>query len=127
MKQIFDWLREQIVHTANDVSPNTDKLLVLYGVEKLINEAEAKWGKELVSVETYKQVAWERDIAIEQLHELGYEFGEKVRECAWKLEDAEANLYVTKCEQRQLIFEGTPKEHGYKHCPYCGRKIVEVE
>jgi hypothetical protein len=43
MKQIFDWLREQIVHTAEDVSPNMDKLLVMYNVERLLNEAEAKW------------------------------------------------------------------------------------
>ena len=25
------------------------------------------------------QIQWERDIAIDQLHELGYEFGEKIR------------------------------------------------
>ena len=47
--------------------------------------------------------------------------------CEWKLEDAEANLYVTSCEQRQLIFEDTPNENGYRFCPYCGRKISEVE
>mgnify|MGYP003191404240 CR=1 FL=1 len=44
-------------------------------------------------------------------------------ECEWKLEDSESNLYVTGCENRQLIFEGTPEENGYKYCPYCGRKI----
>lgn len=43
--------------------------------------------------------------------------------CEWKLEDSESNLYVTECENRQLIFEGTPEENGYKYCPYCGRKI----
>ena len=32
----------------------------------------------LVSLGAYKQVAWERDIAIQQLHELGYEFGQKI-------------------------------------------------
>lgn len=31
-----------------------------------------------VSLEAFKQVMWERDIAIEQLHELGYEFGQKI-------------------------------------------------
>lgn len=45
--------------------------------------------------------------------------------CEWKLENAESNLYVTGCENRRLIFEGTPEENGYKHCPYCGRKIKE--
>lgn len=43
--------------------------------------------------------------------------------CEWKLEDSESNLYVTGCENRQFIFEGTPEENGYKYCPYCGRKI----
>lgn len=43
--------------------------------------------------------------------------------CEWKLEDAESNLYATGCENRELIFEGTPEENGYKYCPYCGRKI----
>ena len=42
--------------------------------------------------------------------------------CEWKLEDEEANLYLTRCQQRQLIFEGTPKENGYRYCPYCGKK-----
>ena len=33
----------------------------------------------LVSLGAYKQVAFERDIAVEQLKELGYQLGEKVR------------------------------------------------
>ena len=47
--------------------------------------------------------------------------------CEWELEDEEANLYLTGCQQRQLIFEGTPKENGYRYCPYCGKKIKVVE
>ena len=47
--------------------------------------------------------------------------------CEWKLEDEEANLYLTGCQQRQLIFEGTPKENGYIYCPYCSKKIKVVE
>lgn len=47
--------------------------------------------------------------------------------CEWKLEDEEANLYLTGCQQRQLLFEGTPKENGYRYCPYCGKKIKVVE
>ena len=44
--------------------------------------------------------------------------------CEWRLEDEEANLYLTGCQQRQLIFEGTPKENGYRYCHYCGKKIL---
>ena len=46
--------------------------------------------------------------------------------CEWKLEDEEANLYLTGCQQRQLLFDGTPKENGYRYCPYCGKKIKIV-
>ena len=47
--------------------------------------------------------------------------------CEWKLEDEESNLYVTECEKRHLIFDGTPKENGYSFCQYCGKKIKVVE
>lgn len=47
-------------------------------------------------------------------------------ECKWKLEE-EGNLYVTECENRHLTFDGTPAENGYRYCPYCGRKIKEVD
>ena len=35
---------------------------------------------EMVPIEVYKQVVWERDVAIAQLKELGYELGEKIEE-----------------------------------------------
>ncbi len=38
-------------------------------------------GEQFVSIETYQQVCKERDIAIEQLHELGYELGQKIEQC----------------------------------------------
>ena len=36
---------------------------------------------EMVHVETLHQVMWERDIAIGQLKELGYDFGQKIEPC----------------------------------------------
>jgi len=38
-------------------------------------------GEQFVGIETYQQVCKERDIAIEQLHELGYELGQKIEPC----------------------------------------------
>ena len=29
---------------------------------------------------TYNQIQWERDVAISQLNELGYQFGEKIKD-----------------------------------------------
>lgn len=39
-------------------------------------KSDAKDEKAKVSLETYKQVIWERNVAIDQLKELGYGFGE---------------------------------------------------
>ena len=48
-------------------------------IEQAIKALEQQPCDDCVSLEVYKQVVWERDIAIEQLKELGYEFGEKIR------------------------------------------------
>ena len=45
---------------------------------EIVNEVERECKDKYVSIGAYQQVAWERDIAIEQLHELGYEFGQKI-------------------------------------------------
>jgi len=45
---------------------------------RIVSEIEAEFDNKLVSIEVYKQVARERDVAEEQLHELGYQLGEKI-------------------------------------------------
>lgn len=47
---------------------------------EIVKEVAEECKDKYVSIGAYKQVAWERDIAIEQLHELGYEFGEKIED-----------------------------------------------
>lgn len=56
----------------------------------IVEQLEKEPCKDVVSLEVYKQVIWERDIAIAQLKELGYGFGEKIRSC----EDAVSRLDV---------------------------------
>ena len=46
--------------------------------ERKIREYLENISKERI-INLFIQVQWERNIAIEQLHELGYELGEKVR------------------------------------------------
>lgn len=55
------------------------KIKQLSKKKKTEEEAQVlKWLKELRSLRAYtEQLRWERDIAIEQLHSLGGEFGEK--------------------------------------------------
>ena len=47
--------------------------------------------------------------------------------CVWRLCDEEANVYDTSCRNPHILIEGTPKENNYEYCPYCGKKIKEVE
>ena len=47
--------------------------------------------------------------------------------CEWRLCDEEANVYDTSCRNQHILIEGTPKENNYEYCPYCGKKIKEVE
>lgn len=48
----------------------------------------------LISLDVYKQVCMERNIAIKQLHELGYEFGEKTSECKAEEKYCDRNICV---------------------------------
>ena len=50
----------------------------------------------LVSLDVYNQVVKERDIAIQQLHELGYEFGQKI-------EPTTKNDLVADCISRKAV------------------------
>ena len=93
-----------------------------------------------VSRGVFDQVRWERDIAIEQLHELGYELGQKIEPCdaisrqavmdcfkkwqpymATRLWDFEQELsklptVTQKCEKCAMNGSGS------KYCDNCGQK-----
>lgn len=88
-----------------------------YSVDKVIEELEKELEKGNMAI----------DFGEFRLFEIVKQGGVADDVCEWKLEDEEANLYLTGCQQRQLIFEGTPKENGYRYCPYCSKKIKVVE
>lgn len=77
--------------------------------------------QETVSIGAYEQVLWERDVAIDQLKQLGYGFGEKINKLSDKqkigeLEDVVASLdckyYSFIDELCQIIFEGENTKIG---------------
>ena len=90
---------------------DADVLIAMLGFENTQEERDENVG-EIITLEDIDGIptAYDTDKVVEQ-------------SCEWNLEDVESNLYVTGCENRELIFEGTPEENGYKYCPYCGRKI----
>lgn len=83
---------------------------------------------EYVRYSTYEQVAWERDVAIEQLHELGYEFGEKIEKeeefCEWGYDEFE-EAWRTECDTLFKLNE-SDRECTY-YCSCCGKKIKVVK
>lgn len=77
----------------------------------------------VVSLGTYEQVRWERDVAIQQLEELGYGFGEKIRDedkkmskptladMAAKLSEFDSECLMTIDEYLECIENGSINEY----------------
>lgn len=74
---------------------------------------EPKQG-ETVSLEAFKQVLWEREIAEQQLHELGYELGEKIepKQGEWLSHHHGCEYECSECHDKQRAKS--------KYCPNCG-------
>ena len=46
--------------------------------------------------------------------------------CEWKYNDSEY-YFESSCEHLHIFMSDGPKENEYRFCPYCGKKIKEVE
>ena len=79
---------------------------------------------DMVSRGVFEQVKWERDVAIEQLKELGYGLGEKPRIGHWIDGDDKCPC----CGKSK--FEGLDADIWAdwqpKFCPQCGAKMSEI-
>jgi len=73
---ISSHINEIITESGTDKNAHTNA--ILRSLANGIKTMPSVYPENTVSLSAYKQVAWERDIAIEQLKELGYEFGEKI-------------------------------------------------
>lgn len=47
--------------------------------------------------------------------------------CTWVYRETFfAEYWETSCGNEHQFMDGTPKDNGYKHCPYCGKRILEI-
>lgn len=58
-----------------------DNKEVVEALDMAIKALEQELCNDTVSRGVFEQVMWERDTAIEQLRELGYELGQKIEKC----------------------------------------------
>lgn len=48
--------------------------------------------------------------------------------CTWKPdENSDTGLYETDCGGLFYFEDGTPTDHRFKFCPYCGRNLLDIE
>ena len=81
-----------------------------------------------------KQIKRERDIAIMQLHKLGYNLGEKPRnevKGVWMHYPSSAKSYRWMCSAcTKIAYYPNPKDIkgcAYKYCPNCGVEMTRTE
>ena len=72
---------EAIKHIRFVLSALNENSQIAEAYRMAIKALDQEPSGETVSLEAFKQVMWERDIAIEQLKELGYGFGQKIEPC----------------------------------------------
>ena len=91
--------------------------------DKLPSVKPQEPSNDMVSRGVFEQVVWERDVAIEQLKDLGYELGEKPKTGHWILTDDDF-VYCSECEDS---YYPRPIDASWYYCPHCGAKMVEPQ
>ena len=132
MQEIFEKIKEQFEFRKSYLSYNgmvvSVPIITFENAIEIVNQVAEECKDKYVSIGAYKQVAWERDIAIEQLHELGYEFGQKIDKeyCEWIKYD-----YRTIAPKNHDVgnpYWRIPEDMSrLRFCPYCGKEIKVVE
>ena len=103
---------------------------VAFVVEDMIKGTNERWScsekpnrcEDAISKYLYEQIRWERDVAIKQLANLGYEFGEKIRECEDAISrqaaiDAVENTKSAKSEDGEIYVAKINAEMNIQQLP----------
>lgn len=87
--------------------------------------------KDTVSKEVYDQTVRERNVAIGQLKELGYELGQKIepQTARWIVKIDVQGWYrvCSNCGNKPLKNQWGTGDALSSHCPSCGKEMVIIE
>ena len=87
-------------------------------IEKAVELLCGEQCEDAISRGVFEQVMWERDVAIDQLKELGYGFGEKPRTGHWIFDEIlYKHYYCSECKSMGVDY--------WDYCPNCGAKMKE--
>ena len=128
INQGYEIVVDGLQYDTCNKSIDIDNIPTAYSVDKVVEElesfaklAEDRWTNGTSKYAYQEHKCWVKAIEIvKQGVVTDYV-------CEWRLCDEEANVYDTSCRNPHILIEGTPKENNYEYCPYCGKKIKEVE
>lgn len=79
---------------------------------------------EVVPQSLLDQVRWERDVALEQLNEIGLSFGEKPRHGRWRCIMSSDRPHTIICNYCNEAFDVWRADiNKYHYCPNCGARM----
>lgn len=120
--------KESVLLDTNPESSNKECIDCMYwGMNECQNPAICKnnqyWQAKVddytednkISIAAFDQVLWERDVAVDQLKQLGYGFGEKPRTGRW-VDNTNGTFTCDQCGC---------KHSKSNYCPNCGIKMME--
>lgn len=79
-------------------------------------------GGDTVSRAVFEQIMWERNVAIQQLQDLGYGLGEMPREGEW-LNGSCGDYVCSACKQEFDCDIANIRGFNFKFCPNCGARM----
>ena len=100
-----------------------------YSVENVVEELEenaSRYTKKYVTpygnngYKDTKAISIHKAIEIVKQSDVSDDF------CEWKYSDSEY-YFESSCDHLHIFMSDGPKENEYRFCPYCGKKIKEVE
>ena len=47
--------------------------------------------------------------------------------CMWECVDTDEWVWESECGEEWILTEGTPRQNGMAYCPFCGKRMIEVE
>ena len=114
---------------TNSIIDEVEEQPTAYDINNVIEELErnaSRYTKKYVTPYGNNGYRDTKAISIHKAIEIVKQGGVSDDVCEWKYNDTEY-YWESSCEHLHIFMADGPKENEYSFCPYCGKKIKEVE